>query len=55
MVNRSPADARWPVTGTLDLLLERAFCREASDIHIEPYSPAGYRLRLRVDGLMTAA
>ncbi|MFT4464288.1 MAG: ATPase, T2SS/T4P/T4SS family [Sodalis sp. (in: enterobacteria)] len=66
MVNRTPADARWPVTGTplrddmpvtgtLDLLLQRALCREASDIHIEPCSPSGYRLRLRVDGLMTAA
>ncbi|WP_050747394.1 ATPase, T2SS/T4P/T4SS family [Sodalis glossinidius] len=44
-----------PVTGTLDLLLQRALCREASDIHIEPCSPTGYRLRLRVDGLMTAA
>lgn len=36
-------------------LLQRALCREASDIHIEPCSPAGYRLRLRVDGLMTPA
>lgn len=65
MFNRTHTDARWsvtgtplrdnmPVTGTLDLL-QRALCREASDIHIEPCSPAGYRLRLRVDGLMTPA
>ncbi|RLR17562.1 hypothetical protein D8L93_08205 [Sodalis-like symbiont of Bactericera trigonica] len=66
MLNHTHAEARWPVTGTplhddmpvtgtLYLLLQRARCREASDIHIEPCSPTGYRLRLRVDGLMTAA
>ncbi|MGL9773120.1 MAG: hypothetical protein ACR5LG_01895 [Sodalis sp. (in: enterobacteria)] len=55
MFNRTHAEARWPVTGTplrddmpvtgtLDLLLQRALCREASDIHIEPScSPTGYR------------
>ena len=35
----------------VDLLLERAFQLQATDIHLDP-SESGLRVRLRVDGLL---
>ncbi|MEO7040562.1 MAG: GspE/PulE family protein, partial [Candidatus Elarobacter sp.] len=45
----NPTDA--PAVRAVDLVFARAIAAHASDIHIEP-SPAGGRVRLRVDGIL---